>query len=215
VFSKETRRRRVRRIIPILREEYPDTGPWLNFSNPLELLIASILAAQCTDTRVNQVTRDLFRKYTTAKDYAEADLNELMTEIHSTGTFRKKASRIKLCTEAIVEQCGGEVPDNMEELTSLPGVGRKTANMILVNWYGLPGIILDTHVIRVSKRIGLTDKSKFQTDKMEADLMEVVARKNWSAFSHLLVCHGREICVSRKPRCDRCKINRLCDSKGL
>ena len=134
-----------------------------------------------------------------------------MAEIYSSCTFSKIDIRIKLCTEAIVEQCGGEVPDNMEELTSLPGVGRKTANMILVNWYGLPGIILDTHVIRVSGRIGLTDKSKFQTDKMEADLMEVVAKKNWSLFSYLLVAHGREICVSRKPKCEQCKINNLCD----
>lgn len=209
MFSKETRRRRVRNIIPILSGEYSNLGPRLNFSSPLELLIASILAAQCTDDRVNQVTRDLFRKYRTAKDYAEADPNELMREIHSTGTFRKKAIRIRLCSEAIVEKFGGEVPSSMEELTSLPGVGRKTANMILVNSYGLPGIIMDTHVIRVSGRIGLTDKK--QPDKMEIDLMEVVPKKDWSDFSYLLVSHGREICVARKPRCERCKINGLCD----
>lgn len=211
MFSKETRRRRVRKIIPILREEYPDAGPRLRFSNPLELLIASILAAQCTDDRVNEVTKDLFRKYRTAKDYAEADLVELMDEIYSTGTFRKKAARIKLCCEAIVSRHGGEVPDNMEELADLPGVGRKTANMVMVNWFGLPGIIMDTHVARVSKRIGLTDKNENQRDKMEADLMEVVAKRNWSIFSHLLVFHGRRICVARKPKCEQCKINSLCD----
>ena len=209
MFSKETRRRRVRKIIPILREEYPDAGSRLNFSNPLELLIATILAAQCTDDRVNKVAGELFRKYRTAKDYAEADLDVLMDEIYSTGTFRKKAIRIKLCCESIVSQHDGEIPARMDDLTGLPGVGSKTANMILVNWFGEPGIILDTHVARVSKRIGLTDK--LQPNKMEADLMEVVARKNWSMFSHLLVFHGRAVCSSRKPKCQRCKINRLCD----
>jgi len=211
MFSKETRRRRVRRIIPILREEYPDAGPRLDFSNPLELLIASILAAQCTDDKVNEVTKDLFRKYRTARDYAEADLNELMNEIRSTGTFRKKSIRIKDCCEAIASQYGGEIPPQMEELTALPGVGRKTANMVMVNWFGQPGVIVDTHVARVSKRIGLTDKSENQRDKMEADLMEVVAKKDWSVFSHLLVFHGRRICVARKPKCGQCKINNLCD----
>ncbi len=211
MFSKETRRRRVRNIIPILRAEYPDAGSRLNFSNPLELLIASILAAQCTDDKVNEVTRDLFRKYRTAKDYVDADLYTLMEEIYSTGTFRKKAARIKLCCEAIVSKHGGEVPTTMEELTALPGVGRKTANMLLVNWFGMPGVIVDTHVARVSERLGLTDKNKNQPDKIEADLMEAVARKNWSVFSHLLVFHGREICVSRKPKCEKCKINSFCD----
>ena len=209
MFSKETRQRRARKIIPILREEYPEDGSWLNFSNPLELLIASILAAQCTDDRVNKVTEELFRKYKTAKDYAESDLDVLMDEIHSTGTFRKKAIRIKLCCESIVSQYDGEIPARMDDLIALPGVGSKTANMILVHWFGEPGIILDTHVIRVSKRIGLTDK--LQTNKMEADLMEVVARKNWSTFSHLLVFHGRAVCSARKPKCQRCKISRLCD----
>lgn len=209
MFSKETRRRRVRKIIPILKEEYPDARSRLSFSSPLELLIATILAARCTDDRVNEVTRSLFKKYRTAKDYAEADLNELMEEIYSTGTFRKKAVRIKCCCEAIVSQYDGEIPSQAEELTDLPGVGRKTANMILVNWFGLPGIILDTHVARTSKRIGLTDKN--YPDKMEADLMEVVAKKNWSLFSHLLVFHGREICVARKPRCEQCRIKSFCD----
>lgn len=211
MFSKETRRRRIRKIIPILKEEYPDAGPRLHFSNPLELLIASILAAQCTDDMVNRVTEDLFRKYRTAKDYAEADPEELMAEIYSTGTFRRKTNRIKLTCAALVSQHGGQVPDNMEDLTALPGVGRKTANVLLVNCFGKQGIIMDTHLIRVPKRIGLTDKNKAQSDKMEIDLMEVVAKKNWSLFSHLVMFHGRAICVSRKPRCEKCKINKLCD----
>ena len=209
MFSQETRRRRVRKIIPILREEYPNAGPRLHFSNPLELLIASILAAQCTDDKVNQVTRDLFKKYRTAEDYLKADLNVFMDEIHSTGTFRRKTLRIKSCCEALILEHAGQVPDNMEALTSLPGIGRKTANMILVNAFGQPGIIMDTHVARVSPRIGLTDKKL--PDTMEKDLVKVVAKKDWADFSHLIMFHGREICVSRKPRCEKCKINRLCD----
>jgi len=209
MFSRETRRRRARKIIPILRDEYPDARSRLNFSNPLELLIGTILSAQCTDDRVNEVTKELFRKYRTAKDYAEADLDELMYEIHSIGIFRKKAARIKLCCESVVSQYNGEIPSEMEKLTALPGIGSKSANVIRVDWFDLPGIILDTHVGRVSKRIGLTDK--LQPDKMESDLMEVVAKKNWSLFSHLLVFHGRAVCSSRKPKCERCKISKLCD----
>ena len=209
MLSKETRKKRARRIIPILREEYPDAGPRLKFSNPLELMVASILAAQCTDEKVNKITASLFKKYKTAKDYVEADINELMEEIHSSGSFRKKASRIKDCCKIIDSQYGGELPDNMEALSALPGVGRKTANMILVNWYGKPGIIMDTHVIRVSKRIGLTDKN--YPDKMELDLMEVIPGKDWAIFSHLLVFHGRKVCMARKPKCEQCKINTLCD----
>lgn len=209
MLSKETRKKRARRIIPILREEYPDAGPRLKFSNPLELMVASILAAQCTDEKVNKITASLFKKYKTAKDYVEADINELMEEIHSSGSFRKKAARIKDCCKIIDSQYGGELPDNMEALSALPGVGRKTANMILVNWYGKPGIIMDTHVIRVSKRIGLTDKN--YPDKMELDLMEVIPGKDWAIFSHLLVFHGRKVCMARKPKCEQCKINTLCD----
>ena len=209
MFSKETRRRRVRKIISIFEEDYPDTPTRLNFTTPLELLVASILAAQCTDNRVNEVTKLLFSKYRSARDYADADLDVLMEEIHSTGAFRKKSNRIKLCCEVLVSKYDSEVPSSMEELTELPGVGRKTANMILVNCYGQPGVIMDTHVIRVSKRIGLTDK--LQPDKMEQDIMEVVAKKNWASFSHLMVSHGRTVCSARKPKCERCRINRLCD----
>ncbi len=211
VYSKETRRRRVRKIVPILEEEYSDgpVGDMLNFSNPLELLIASILAAQCTDKRVNVVTQSLFKKYKTAKDYAEADLDELMDEIYSTGTIRKKSLRIKLCCEFIVSEYDSEIPCEMEKLTAMPGVGRKTANLLRVESFGKPGIILDTHVIRVSKRIGLTDK--LQPNKMEEDLIEVVAKKNWTIFSHLMVFQGRAVCAARKPKCERCKINKLCD----
>ena len=198
MLSKRTRQERVRKILAVLKTEYPDAGPRLNFSNPLELLIASILAAQCTDDKVNEVTRELFMKYRTARDYAEADISELMEEIYSTGTFRRKANHIKQCCQALVEKFEGKVPDNMKDLTSLPGVGRKTANLVLVDAFGMPGIIMDTHVIRVSQRIGITDKK--QPDKMEMDLREVVAKKNWAVFSHTVIFHGRAVCVARKPQ---------------
>jgi len=209
MLSKKTRKERVKNIIPILKEEYPDAGPRLRFSNPLELLVAGILAAQCTDEKVNEVTEVIFKKYKTAKDYACADLDELMKEIYSTGTFRKKAVRIKECCEVIVTQYNGEVPQNMDDLASLPGVGRKTANMVLADAFGQPGIIVDTHVIRLSQRIGLSDKKL--PDKIEFDLVEIIPKEYWTIFSHLLAFHGRAICVARKPKCEKCKINNLCE----
>ena len=209
MFSKQTRQKRIRNIIPILKEEYPNAGPRLNFSNPLELLIASILAAQCTDDRVNIVTKDLFKKYKTAQDYLNANIEQLMEEIYSTGTFRRKATLIKECCAVIVQKHNGEVPDNMEDLTNLPGVGRKTANLVLANSFGVPGIIMDTHVIRLSKRIGLTDKNN--PDKMEADLLEIVPEKERTDLSNLLMFHGREICLARNPKCEKCRINAFCD----
>lgn len=200
---------RVKEIIRILKDEYPNAGIRLNYSNPLELLIAGILAAQCSDDRVNEVTKHLFKKYKTAKDYAEADIDELMEEIHSTGAFRKKALRIKECCAYLVSKFDGKVPDNMDDLSSISGIGRKTANMVLSGAFGKPGIIVDTHVIRLSERIGLSDKKV--ADKIEADLMEIVPESDWSLFSHLLAFHGRQICVARKPKCQECKISHLCD----
>ena len=208
-FLMRSKSDRVKKIIAILKEEYPDAGPRLRFSNPLELLIAGILAAQCTDDKVNEVTETLFRKYRTANDYANADLDELMNEIYSTGTFRRKAEAIKKCCKAIVVEYKGDVPNTMEELVSLPGVGRKTANMVLADAFGVPGIIMDTHVIRLSQRIGLSDKK--MPDKIEKDLLEIVPKKDMTIFSHLLAFHGRKICLARKPKCDHCKINKLCD----
>jgi len=209
MLSKKTLKLRIGKIIPILKEEYPGAGPRLNFSNPLELLIAGILASQCTDDRVNIVTGYLFKKYTTANDYVNADINQLMEEIYSTGTFRKKAERIKECCNILIQKYNGEVPNNIEDLTNLPGIGRKTANMLLANTFDIPGLIMDTHVIRLSRRIGLTDKN--YPDKMEADLMEIVPNKEWTDFSNLLMFHGREICLARKPKCEECKINKFCE----
>jgi endonuclease III len=200
---------RTKKIIEILKKEYPDAGPRLRFSNSLEILVAGILAAQCTDERVNKVTETLFKKYKTAHDYANADLDELMNEIYSTGTFRRKAEMIKECCKVIATEYNGIVPNTMDELVSLPGVGRKTANMIMADIFGVPGIIMDTHVIRLSQRIGLSDKKI--ADKIEIDLIEIVPKKDRTIFSHLLAFHGRKICVARKPKCEQCKINSLCD----
>jgi endonuclease-3 len=200
---------RTRKIITILKEEYPDAGPRLRFSNPLELLIAGILAAQCTDERVNEITKTLFIKYKTADDYANANLDELMVEIYSTGTFRRKAKMIKECCKVIATEYNGIVPNTMDDLVSLPGVGRKTGNMVMADVFGVPGIIMDTHVIRLSQRIGLSDKKI--PDKIEIDLIEIVPKKDRTIFSHLLAFHGRKVCVARKPKCEQCKINGLCD----
>ena len=200
---------RTRKIIAILEEEYPDAGPRLRFSNPLELLIAGILAAQCTDERVNEVTETLFIKYKTADDYANANLYELRTYIYSTGTFRRKAEMIKECCNVIATEYNGVVPNTMDDLVSLPGVGRKTGNMVMADVFGVPGIIMDTHVIRLSQRIGLSDKKI--PDKIEIDLIEIVPKRDRTIFSHLLAFHGRKVCVARKPKCEQCPINGLCD----
>ncbi|MGB9596630.1 MAG: endonuclease III [Candidatus Poribacteria bacterium] len=200
---------KVKKIITILKEEYPDAGPRLKFSNPLELLVAGILAAQCTDDKVNEVTETLFKKYRTANDYANVDLNDLMNEIYSTGTFRRKAEAIKECCKALVDKYKGNVPNTINDLVSLPGVGRKTANMVLADAFGIPSVIMDTHVIRLSQRIGLSDKKI--PDKMEQDLLEIVPGKDKTIFSHLLAFHGRKICVAKKPKCEQCKINNFCD----
>jgi len=207
--GKKSLKERIKIIIPLLKEEYPDAEPRLKFSNPLECLISGILAAQCTDEKVNEVTYFLFAKYRTARDYANADLDELMKEIYSTGTFRKKAERIKECCDVIDKQYGGKVPNDMDSLVSLPGVGRKTANMVRADAFGFPGIIVDTHVIRLSERIGLSDKK--MADKIEFDLREIVPENEWTIFSHLMAFHGSRTCVARKPKCEICCMNEFCD----
>jgi endonuclease-3 len=200
---------RVKEIIKILTEEIPDTGIALRFSNPLELLIATILSAQCTDVRVNQVTADLFKKYHSAKEYAEADLAKLEEEIRPTGFYRNKARSIQKCCQELMKRFGGEVPKTLEELITLPGVGRKTANVILGNVFGIPGIVVDTHVQRVSQRIGLTKND--DPVKIEFDLMEIVPKEEWTHFSNLLIWHGRRTCTARKPLCEQCPIRKWCD----
>jgi len=208
-MAKESDRKRVKEIIKILSKEIPDSAIALRFSSPLELLIATILSAQCTDVKVNQVTADLFKKYRTADHYAKAGLSELEECIRPTGFYRNKAKALQKCCQELVARFGGGVPKTLEELVTLPGVGRKTANVILGNAFGVPGIVVDTHVHRVSRRIGLTRKD--DPVKIEFDLMEVVPKEEWTHFSNLLVWHGRRTCVARKPLCEKCPIRRLCD----
>jgi endonuclease-3 len=207
--KQEDLRKRVKEIIRILSKAIPDSKIALKFSNPLELLIATILSAQCTDVKVNQVTADLFKKYRSAKDYAEANLAELEEEIRPTGFYRNKATAIHRCCQELAKRFGGDVPKTLEELVTLPGVGRKTANVILGNAFRIPGIVVDTHVHRVSRRIGLTKND--DPVKIEFDLMEIVPQEEWTHFSNLLVWHGRKTCVARKPLCEICPIQKWCD----
>ena len=206
--DKEQARQRVRKIWPLLNTAYPDAKIALKFVNPLELLVSTILSAQCTDVRVNMVTKDLFKKYRKASDWAEADLKEIEEGIRSTGFFRNKALNIKGACTRIVEHYGGKVPDSMEELLTLPGVGRKTANCVLGDAFGIPGITCDTHVIRLSRRLGLSENG--DPVKLEYDLAEIVPKANWTRFSHLLIHHGRNICKARKPDCENCPLAKYC-----
>ena len=207
----EEKKERTRKIIERLRQIYPDARCALNFSNPLELLVATILSAQCTDERVNQVTKNLSKKYKTAHDYANADLTELENDIRSTGFFRNKARSLKALGQTLVAEHGGQVPDSMEALVQLPGVGRKTANVVLGNAYCKnEGIVVDTHVKRLAARLGLSDNGN--PDKIEQDLMQLVPREQWTLFGHLLIWHGRAVCQARKPKCNECVIQDLCPS---
>jgi endonuclease-3 len=202
---------RVARLIQIWPKVYPDAHTELNFKSPLELLIATILSAQCTDKRVNMVTPLLFKKYRSAKDYAAAPQAELENAIKSTGFFRNKTKSIRAATSTIASKFGGKVPDSMEKLRELPGVGRKTANVVLGNAFGInEGIVVDTHVIRLSQRLGLT-KHK-DPEKIERDLIELVPKKYWAVWSHWLIWHGRRRCYARKPDCANCEVFRLCPS---
>ncbi len=193
----------------ILEKTYPDVKTALRHRNPLQLLIATILAAQCTDARVNQVTETLFKKLRTAKDFARVSLEDLEQMVHSTGFYRNKAKNIKACCAALVDKYGGRVPDNMEDLIQLPGIGRKTANVVLGNAFGIPGVVVDTHVKRLSQRIGLT--AERDPVKIEFDLMGVIPRDNWIDFSQQMVWHGRALCTARKPKCASCPLHQLCD----
>ena len=208
-MKKQSDQKRVKEIIKILSKEIPDSTIALKFSNPFELLIATILSAQCTDVKVNQVTVGLFKKYRSARDYAESNLLILEEEIRPTGFYRNKAKSIQKCCQELEKRFGGEVPKTLEDLFTLPGVGRKTANVILGNAFGIPGIVVDTHVHRVSRRIGLTKND--DPVKIEFDLMEIVPKEEWTHFSNLLVWHGRKTCVARKPLCGICPIRKECD----
>lgn len=207
-------KQRTRKIIARLRKAYPDAHCSLNFSNPLELLVATILAAQCTDERVNLVTADLFRKYRKAEDFINVEQAELEQDIRSTGFYRNKAKAIQGACRIIIEQHGGRVPETMDELLELPGVARKTANVVSGNAFNIAsGVVVDTHVGRLSQRLGLTANE--QPEKIERDLIELVPKKDWVDFSHLLIYHGRAICKARKPECADCTLEDLCPSSLL
>jgi endonuclease-3 len=197
------------KIYTVLSKEYPIVNCALTFKNPLELMVASILSAQCTDERVNKVTKALFKKYRSAKDYAGADLSALEEDVHSTGFFRNKARALKQSMGELAEKHNGKVPDTMEELTALTGIGRKTANLVLACAFNKPGIIVDTHVFRISRRLGLTDKKS--ADKIEFDLRDIMPEEYWTRFSLLVVAHGRDVCKAKKPRCLDCTIQSFCD----
>jgi endonuclease-3 len=207
-------KQRTQKIIRLLKREYPDARCSLNHSSPLELLIATILSAQCTDERVNIVTAELFRKYRRSEDYYGVAQTELETDIRSTGFYHNKAKAIQGACRIINEQHQGSVPENMEELLALPGVARKTANVVLGNAFDITsGIVVDTHVARLSERLGLTEQT--QPEKIERDLIELVPRKDWIIFSHLLIAHGRLVCKARTPLCGECMLEPFCPSSLL
>jgi endonuclease III len=206
-----TRQERAEALIEAFGKVYPEAHCELDFSNPLELLVATILSAQCTDKRVNMVTPALFKKYRTARAYAEAPQAELEKEIQSTGFFRSKARSVRSMAADLVAKHGGKVPSTMEDLTALAGVGRKTANVVLGNAFDLnEGVVVDTHVRRLSLRLGMTKHA--DPAKIEADLMKLIPRGQWAVFSHWLIWHGRRRCFARKPDCDGCEVQHLCPS---
>src|SRR5579863_4702614 len=206
--SHAAKQARVRKIIAVLKRTHPDAKLALDFTNPLELLVALILAAQARDDLVNLVTPDLFRKYRSAADYARETEAALQQQVSRINFFRQKTRSIQRACAMLVKDFGGNVPDNIDDLLKLPGVGRKTANAILANVFGRPAIVVDTHTWRLSQRLGLTTRD--DPDKIEADLVQIVPRKDWTKFCHLLQFHGRRVCTARNPKCPKCSINKLC-----
>ncbi len=202
------------KILKKLEEEYPRAHIALHYSDPLQLMVATILSAQSTDAQINKITPALFEKYESVEDFAEADLEELQKDIYSSGFYKSKAKNIKAAAKKIMDEYGGEVPDTMEGLTSLPGIARKTANIILSNAFGkVVGIAVDTHVKRLSRRLGFTEEK--DQDKIERDLMELFPRKDWKKINYLLIDHGRAVCRARKPKCPKCAVRGLCPSAAL
>ena len=202
---------RAQKIIELLAKEHADAKIALHYSNPLELLVSTILSAQSTDEQINKITKSLFKKYRTAEDYANADLKELEQDIKSSGFYHNKAKNIKNCCQLLVGKYNSQVPKTMEELLELPGVARKTANIVLFNAYGvIAGVAVDTHVRRLAQRLGLTENEN--PDKIELDLMNLVPKDKWMRITDLLIFHGRRICVAKKPRCDVCVLNKICPS---
>ncbi len=204
-------KKKVQEVVKRLKEAYPEAKIALKFENPLQLLISTILSAQCSDERVNLVTQVLFQKYKTAEDFAKADLEELAEDIKSTGFYKQKAKYIKAACEILVQKYQGEVPKNMEALLELPGVARKTANIVLANAYGIvEGIPVDTHVRKVCKRLGLVTSD--QPEKIEKELMNLIAKEDWFIFPYLVQAHGRRVCFGKKPKCEDCFLKDLCNA---
>ncbi|HLN89856.1 MAG TPA: endonuclease III [Candidatus Binatia bacterium] len=204
-------RERTLKVIEILEKQYPVAKTALNYTNPLEILVATILSAQTTDVTVNAVTQKLFKKYRTPEDYANADIKELEQAIHSTGFYHNKARNLQKCCQLLVEKFHSQVPRTMEELLELSGVARKTANIVLYNAYGTTaGIAVDTHVTRLSARLGLTEQT--DQNKIEKDLMELTPKEKWMKLTDLLIFHGRQICTAKKPKCEVCSLNKICPS---
>jgi endonuclease III len=212
--TETIRKQRVAKILPLLKRAYPAAKCSLDHQSPLELLVATILSAQSTDERVNIVTKDLFKKYRTAKDFADVDQETLENDIRSTGFYRNKAKSIRAMAAALVADHAGQVPKTMDELTKLAGVGRKTANVVLGNAFGINvGVVVDTHVTRLSQRLGLTKHT--DAVKIEQDLIPIVPQHDWTLFSHLLIYHGRAICQARKPKCAQCVLKQHCPSAAF
>lgn len=207
------RKKRAAKILKILAREYPDAECALHHRSPFELLIATILSAQCTDARVNEVTPSLFKRFPTPEAFARADLEEIEEAVRTTGFFRNKAKNIQTCCLALIEDHGGEVPRTLEELVRLAGVGRKTANVILGNCFGIPGIVVDTHFGRLSRRMGLTTEE--DPVKVERDLAELIPPREQVMFCHRMIQHGRRICESRKPKCEKCAVLSVCPRLGV
>lgn len=211
--SKEKRVKRAKRIFEILDPLYTHEKTALHYRTPFELLVATILSAQCTDKQVNEVTKTLFKKYKTPSDYLAVPLEELEKDIRPTGFYHNKAKSLRGCCKALIELFSGEVPSNMEDLLRLPGVGRKTANCVLGAAFDVPGIVVDTHVKRLAVRMGFTDKA--DADKIEMDLQGILPKDRWRRFSDILIYHGREVCTARKPAHERCPVKELCPGASL
>ena len=204
-------KQRATKIIELLEKQYPNAKTALNYSNPLDILVATMLSAQTTDERVNIVTQNLFKKYRTPEDYANADIKELEQDIHSTGFYHNKSRNLKKCCQLLIEKYNSQVPKTIEELVELAGVARKTANIVLYNAYGIiSGIAVDTHVRRVSQRLGLTEHN--DPAKIEQDLMQITPKDKWMKLTDLLIFHGRQACIARKPICETCVLNKICPS---
>jgi endonuclease III len=210
--SENSKRERLTKIIDLLSKEYPSAVITLNYDNPFQLLVSTILSAQCTDIKVNQVTKELFEKYKGPSDFMNASINEIENIIYSTGFYKAKAKNIKAASKKIIEEFSGAIPDNMKELLTLPGIGRKTANVILGHCFEPEGIVVDTHVIRISNRLKLTDTKN--PEKIESLLKNLIPRNQWVIFTHYFINHGRKICKARNPLCIDCPINYLCPGRN-